>query len=130
MRCSTFAQFAIVQANTAAALTTKLNEELYRLRSKNPQVTFEGLTARIMYEEHEEVPENLQDEYQAIGVGFTCEDCPMFCPQLKADGTPDRRAKIGSCPRSDSGTTFRSSPACEWLYAMIRNGEVKLCLED
>ena len=41
MRFESFQQFAIVAADSAQQLSEQLNEKLYELRTKRPQVTFE-----------------------------------------------------------------------------------------
>lgn len=128
MKRESFTQYSIVTADSAQALTEQLNAEIRRLRSKQPTVTFEGLIARIAYTETYEEPEDLRDEYHLKGVRLTCQDCPFFKPILKADGTEDRRVKIGDCPHKPLGRTFRDSMACDILFQKINNGEVRLCL--
>ena len=128
MRKSSFLQYAIIKDDSAELLTERLNAELYRLRDKDPTVTFEGTVAHIRYYETETKPETLGDEYEAQGVRLTCEDCPLFTPITKADGTIDRRIKYGDCPISEFGRAYKSARACERLFQMINSGEVKLCL--
>lgn len=130
MYSESFQQFVIVQGDTAQQLTEKLNAELYRLRHKSPAVTFEGLIARISYEEDTREPEDLRDEYEAVGVRLTCQDCPYFEPILKADGTEDKRNKWGDCEFANYGRTSRNSKPCELLFQRINSGEVRLCLAD
>lgn len=130
MYSESFQQFVIVQGDTAQQLTEKLNAELYRLRHKCPAVTFEGLIARISYEEETSEPEDLRDEYEAVGVRLTCQDCPYFEPILKADGTEDKRNKWGDCEFANYGRTSRSSKPCDLLFRRINSGEVRLCLAD
>ena len=130
MKRESYQQFAIVQGDTAQQLTEQLNAKLYELRGKRPAVTFEGLIARISYEEEFVEPESLEDEYRLKGVKLTCQDCPWFSPMLKRDGTPNRAAKRGDCPFADYGMTSRDCSACDRLYRMINNGEVRLCLAD
>ena len=123
-----YQQFAIVAADSAQVLTDALNAELYDLRDKNPTVTFEGLIARIQYTESERLPESLAEEYETQGVRLTCEDCPFFCPAIKADGTRDLRAKWGGCHLVEGGMAKKSSMACDKLFEMLNDGRVKLCL--
>lgn len=128
MKYESYQQFAIVTADSADILTEKLNAKLIELKDKHPNVTFEGLIARISYEESITKPESIADEYEAAGVNFICEDCPMFSPITKADGSEDRRIKWGDCPIASYGRTNRTSRACDRLYQMINSGEVRLCL--
>lgn len=128
MKRESYQQFAIVAADSAQLLTEQLNAKLRELRDKRPTVTFEGLIARIQYEETETGPESLEDEYTLQGVRLTCQDCPYYEPILKANGEIDGRMKYGNCPYSEIGRAFRDSRACEVLYQKLNNGEVRLCL--
>ena len=123
-----YQQFAIVSSDSAQTLTDMLNAKLYELKDKRPTVTFEGLIARISYEERETAPECIEEEYELQGVRLTCQDCPYFTPILKADGTVDGRIKYGDCELSESGRAFRDARACSTLFRKINNGEVQLCL--
>lgn len=125
-----YQQFAIVAADSAQQLTDQLNDKLRELRDKRPTVTFEGMIARIQYTESERVPETLEDEYELQGVQLTCEDCPYFCPTIKADGTRDLRAKWGGCPFAEYKKTMRGSRACDELFQRLNDGRVKLCVEE
>ena len=128
MNRTSYLQYAIIAADTAELLTNKLNAELYRLRGKNPSVTFDGMISHVSYYETEDAPETLADEYEALGVHLTCEDCPYFCPMVKADGTLDLRAKWGGCRINEYGSAKKTSPVCDELFKRLNNGEVRLCL--
>lgn len=130
MKHEHFQQFAIVAADSAQLLTEKLNAKLYELRHKDPTVTFEGMIARISYQETAEKCETLGDEYALKGVRLTCQDCPLFEPIRKADGTEDKRVRWGDCPHGTMGRTSRDSRACDRLFEMMNSGEVRLCLAD
>ena len=125
-----FPQYAIVQEDTAERLTDSLNSVLIDLRRKNPVVTFEGLIARVSYTERFEAPETLAEEYEQKGVRLTCQDCPYFTPVLKADGTEDKRIKLGDCPFCHYERTYKDTAACDQLFRAINSGEVKLCLAE
>lgn len=132
MRRECFQQYAIVAADSAQSLTEQLNSKLRELQDKRPQVTFEGLIARISYTENVYLMEELADEYEAVGIKLSCQDCPMFQPVRKMDGTIDKRAKWGGCEYSPLGygQTTKQSKACNRLFEMINSGEVKLCLAE
>ena len=130
MRRDSFQQFAIVAADSAQLLTEQLNAKMYELRRKSPVVQFDGLTARISWVETADFAEDITDEYKAVGIRLTCQDCPVFTPILKADGTVDKRIKYGDCPYATYGRTDKTSQACEKLYEMINNKEVRLCLAE
>lgn len=130
MRRKSYQQFAIVAADSAQSLTEQLNAKLVELRDKDPKVTFEGLIARIEYEEEFNKCEDLIDEYEEKGVRLNCQDCPFFKPLLNKNGTINRAAKRGDCPFAEYGFTHRDAPACERLFLMLNNGEVKICLAE
>lgn len=125
---SSYQKFAIVCGDSAQSLTDQLNEQLYKLRDKHPVVTFEGMIARICYEETDYDPE--PEEEEKVKLELTCEDCPYFVPVLKADGTIDQRSRMGGCPYTKYKKTFRNSQVCEKLLNNINDGEVKLCVVD
>lgn len=127
MSSRSYQKFAIVQGDSAQSLTDQLNEQLYKLRDKHPVVTFEGMIARICYDEVDYDPEP-EDEEPKIEI--FCQDCPYFVPLLKADGTIDKRSRRGDCPYTKYKRTQRNRKACEKLINDINNGEVKLCLAD
>ena len=81
MSSRSYQKFAIVQGDSAQSLTDQLNEQLYKLRDKHPVVTFEGMIARICYDEVDYDPEP-EDEEPKIEI--FCQDCPYFVPLLKA----------------------------------------------
>ena len=127
MKSKSIQQFAIVRSDSASAFEGELNARIMELSDKNPIVKFDGLTAYISYTETVRIPEDTSDEYELKGVSFRCEDCPMFDPILKEDGTEDRRVRYGNCELSKYGRTMRDSRACEQLFTMIQNGRVGLC---
>lgn len=124
---SSYQKFAIVQGDSAQSLTDQLNEQLYRLRDKHPVVTFEGMIARICYDETDYDPNPIEEEAK---IEIFCQDCPYFRPLLKADGTIDKRSRLGDCPYNKYKRTYRNSKPCEKLINDINSGEVKLCLAD
>ena len=124
-----YQKFAIVCGDSAQSLTEQLNAKLYELRGKHPVVTFEGMIARICWEETDYDPEPEEKEAK-IEIKFTCQDCPYFVPVLKADGTIDQRSKRGGCPFTKYKHTTRDHEVCEKLLNNINDGEVKLCLAD
>ena len=132
MRREVFQQYAIVAADSAQDLTDQLNAKLRELQNKRPQVTFEWLIARISYTEEARFMEDLSDEYEAVGVKLKCQDCPLFQPVRKMDGSIDKRAKLGGCEYSTLwyGQTTKCSNACNSLFEMINSGEVRLCLAE
>ena len=42
----------------------------------------------------------------------------------------DRRVKWGDCEHTELGRTLKTAPACERLYELIKEGDVKLCFME
>lgn len=126
MRSDSYLQFRIIAADTFDELTEKLNAAMYELRAKDPEVEFEGHTARICYKESEMTPEDLRDEYAMKGVRLHCLDCPFFEPLRNKDGSVNRAAKKGDCMFQNYGLTWRDAPACERFYKMLNEGDLKV----
>lgn len=134
MKSLVYSQFATVKANTAALFTSKLNEEIYKLKDKEPNVQFseaDPLCAYIEYTENENRPETVDEVAALEGIRFVCEQCPHFKPITKADGTIDNRVKYGDCDYSENefGRAIKTSPACPHLFELIQEGGVKLCFK-
>lgn len=134
MRRSSFEQFAIVANDSASLFTEQLNEEILRLKDYNPIVHFSESSspfyARIKYIVNTETPETIAEASEMEGVSFVCLQCPYFKPVLRDDGEIDRRVKWGGCEHTELGRTFKTAPACEKLYELIKEGDVKLCFMD
>lgn len=134
MKRSTYEQFAIVAADTAALFAERLNAEIFRLKDNNPVVIFSESTspfyARIKYVVDTEAPESIAEASAVEGVSFVCLQCPFFKPVLKEDGTIDKRVKWGDCEHAELGRTYKTAPACDKLYELIKEGDVKLCFMD
>lgn len=126
MRRDSYLQFRIIMADTVEELTKRLNSAFYELRQKEPEVEFDGLTARIRYKESELMPEDLREEYSLKGVDLHCQDCPFFEPLRNKDGSVNRAAKRGDCQFAAYGYTSRDAVACERLFMMLNRGEIKL----
>lgn len=131
MKRSSYEQFAIVANDSASLFTEQLNEEICRLKDKNPSVHFSESTspfyARIKYTVNAQTPESIAEASEMEGVRFVCLQCPYFKPVLKEDGTIDKRVKYGDCEHAEYGRTYKTTPACEKLYELIKEGDVKLC---
>lgn len=133
MKNSVYEQFAIVKEDSAALFTAKLNEQIYALREYDPVVSFsdaDPLCAYIKYVARVSVPESIKDEYEANGARFIYAQCPFFKPATKDDGSEDKRCKWGNCEHAEFGRTYKTSSACDKLYELIKEGDVKLCFLD
>lgn len=131
MKRSRYEQFAIVTSDSAPLFEQQLNAEIERLKDNNPSVHFSESTspfyARINYIVDTETPETVAEASEAEGVSFVCLQCPYFKPALRDDGEIDKRVKWGDCEHAELGRTLKTSPACEKLYELIKEGDVKLC---
>lgn len=134
MKRSSYEQFAIVSNDSAALFTEKLNEEIRRLKDYNPVVSFSESSnpfyARIKYVVNTETPETIEEASAVEGVRFVCLQCPYFKPALREDGEIDRRVKWGDCEHTELGRTAKTAPACEKLYELIKEGDMKICFLD
>ena len=135
MKRSCYEQFVTVRADSTSLFDKQLNEEVYRLRDKNPVVKFSEsipLYAHIKYVEDVNIPESVLDEYEILGVGFVCGQCPYFKPIKNGKGNEDGRRKVGDCfyEGNEFGRSFKNTPACEHLYELIKEGGVKLCFTE
>ena len=133
MRRSSYEQFAIVVGDSAQSFSQKLNEEILRLHGNDPVVNFSESNpfyARIKYVVNEMTPETIAEASEVEGVSFVCLQCPYFKPVLKDDGTIDKRVKWGDCEHAELGRTYKTSAACDKLYELIKEGDVKLCFMD
>ena len=130
MKRSTYDQFAIVRADSAALFAEELNAEVRRLKDNYPVVKFSEsipFYAHITYKETVEEPETLTEQIQLNGIKFVCGQCPYIKAPKKDDGTEDKRCKWGECEHAELGRTLKASPACDKLYKLIAEGGVKLC---
>lgn len=131
MKRSRYEQFAIVTSDSAPLFEQRLNAEIERLKDNNPSVHFSESTspfyARINYIVDTETPETVAEASEAEGVSFVCLQCPYFKPALRDDGEIDKRVKWGDCEHAELGRTLKTAPACEKLYELIKEGDVKLC---
>lgn len=133
MRSSVYEQFAIVQETSASLFAVRLNEELFRLKDKRPAVRFsesDPLCAYIQYTVSVNTPETVAEASEISGVSFVCAQCPFFVPPTTASGEIDRRCKYGDCEHAELGRTYKTSPACDKLYELIKEGDVRLCFTE
>lgn len=105
----------------------ELNLTMLQLSDSKTEVTFADGYARIEYtKSFDEIEPPITEK----GIKFTCEECPLFKPILNRAGNPDGRVKYGNCDYSEFGRTWKTSPACQNLYTLIKNGTVSLMLNE
>ena len=133
MRNSVYEQFATVHEDSASLFDARLNEKVRELRAFNPKVTFSDhipFYAHISYCVNEKTPETVAEASEVNGVSFVCAQCPYFKPVLTQDGEVDKRCKWGDCEHAEFGRTYKTTAACDRLYELIKEGDVKLCFRD
>lgn len=134
MRRSRYEQFAIVANDSASVFAEQLNAELFKHKDENPVVIFSESSspfyAQIKYTVNTETPETLEEASAMEGVRFVCCQCPYYKPVLRDDGEIDKRCKWGDCEHAELGRVKKTAPACERLYELIKEGDVKLCFMD
>ena len=133
MKRSSYEQFAIVVGDSAQSFSQKLNEEILRLQGNDPVVNFSESNpfyARIRYVVNTETPETIAEASAVEGVNFVCFQCPFFKPVTTEDGEIDKRFKWGDCEFAEMGRTYKTAAACDKLYELIKEGDVKLCFMD
>ena len=133
MKKKSVTQFAIVTGDSAQQFSDTLNAKLVELEGKDVAIDFyeNFLGARISWTENlGDKPECLAEEYELVGAGFLCKQCPMYATPLKADGSIDQRTKFGKCMAKDYCKVLGEQRACEKLYQMIQSEEVVLCVAN
>jgi hypothetical protein len=133
MKNSVYEQFAIVREDSASLFTARLNETIYKLRDKQPKVTFsesDPLCAYVHYIVNENVPETVAEASAVEGISFVCAQCPYFKPITTQDGEVDKRRSYGDCEFAELGRVKKTSPACDKLFEAIKEGDVRLCFID
>ena len=135
MKRSSYEQFAIVRSDSAPLFEKQLNEKMFELRENYPEVKFSDsipLYAQIKYRVETIAPESISEEFEMVGASFVCEQCPYFVPATNKNGSEDLRCKVGDCthPDNELGRAYKTSPACDHLYELIKEGKVKLCFTE
>lgn len=114
----------IIAASTAEEFETKLNKELEALdRAKTKyELQFNhalGFCAYIVAEHKIYIAQNAKDEYELLGIRYTCINCPMWVHPTKGN------VKYTRCEIAD-GMRNASFPCCEEFYEMLKKGEVEV----
>lgn len=100
----------VVQSYSPDEFSSKLNELFARLAEDNIKFTDElfnngnGFSAFVRYEDVEQIPECLMDEYHIKGIFPKCKDCEFYEPInsyegkcFKVRGTLRRTDDVGEC---------------------------------
>lgn len=105
----------------------EFNQLTDELASLNPEATIEikenYFVAILKFVIEELTPETAEEELDAQGLRFSCQNCPRFEPERNMDGTVRQTAKKGKCFLKD--LTWRDTGACEWFCKGVLNGSVQ-----
>ena len=73
----------------------------------------------FIWQEEEQQPETVAEEFEAQGISYKCKDCP----HLEKDN--DRRKKYHGCKYAVYGSVHEDEPACELFYKELIAGRLK-----
>lgn len=79
----------------------------------------EGFCVSFIYEERNEVPETVAEEFKLQGITYYCKDCPNM---LKGSS---KRERSHGCKYAEFGTVKDFTPACEYFHRMVLQGVIK-----
>lgn len=77
------------------------------------------MCVHFIYEEVISVPETIAEEFELQGVHYFCKDCPHL------QKGKDKRCKSHGCKYSKYGTVQDFTPACEFFYKQLLQGEIE-----
>lgn len=112
MKIKRFNRIEVVSEVSPQTFQDKLNETYQRLAGRKFEQSLynnqNGFTAYITYEEIEQTPECLKDEYEIKGISFKCGDCPYFEPINNYEGMCDFcRGKLRKNDKADCGAFWQ-----------------------
>ena len=113
--------FVVVEAETGQEYAQLVNAYYANTELRNVEVDHRerhNFCAYVTYEEVERVPEDLKDEYELMGVAFTCGDCPH------RQHTEDRRVKRFACNAGVEAYVCKCDPACNRFYEELQAGKL------
>lgn len=114
-------QIAVIHSETPQGFEEAFNNKMRELADSNPKYEFRGeLTAYITYIKHERIIETVADEFEEMGIRYTCGQCP-HCEPPK-----DKRHKWTKCKYSPYGRVRLDEDACELLYKEVMLGKAEV----
>lgn len=120
--------FAVVETESGSDYAERINRFLADPTLQNVKIEHRdrsNFCAYITYEKVHEEPENARDEYELMGISFSCGDCPF---RIHND---DKRVKRFRCDRAEeSGQSmvYKTEPACPYFYEALKAGEISQVL--
>lgn len=133
MREKSYQQIRVISCHDPTEFQRQFNAAQEELATKNPRVEFnmaQGHCAYIIYNETVYTPETAEDEFSQAGISYHCRNCPKFEWPMTQAGAINHVKKLGKCPITPQGATYRNSPACEYLYKGILNGSIEAIQDD
>lgn len=108
-----------VQATTADEFDRKFNEASDKL-SGNAELKWDTapMCVHFIYEEVEEKPETVAEEFELQGIKYYCKDCPHL------QKGKNKRLKSHGCEYAEYGTVTDFTPACEFFYKQVLQGKI------
>lgn len=108
-----------VQASSAEEFDRKFNEASNEL-SGTAELKWDSapMCVHFIYEEVEEEPETVAEEFKLQGIQYFCKDCPHL------QKGKDKRYKSHGCEYAEYGMVKDYTPACEFFYKQVLQGKI------
>lgn len=121
MKVITMKRFVVVEAETGQEYAKAIDGYLTNMNLRNVSVEHrdrDNFCGYVTYEETKRIPETIKDEYELLGITFTCGDCPY------RKGTDDKRIKHFRCEAEQEAYVLKHDSACDLFYRMLRSGDI------
>lgn len=116
--------FEVVESENGAEYARRINEFLKNKDLRNVVVEHRNranFCAFVTFEKVTRVPENKADEYELMGVTFTCSDCPY---RLHNDDGRVKRYKCRAEDISEREFVYKTEAACPYFYEQLSRGRI------
>lgn len=123
MRYDSTKKIRVVKSYDPQQFEEEFNQAMDELKDLRPEIEFnhaQGLCAYIIYQESNETPETVEDEFLLEGITYFCYQCPYL------ERGSDKRRKTWPCKYDEYGSSRTDSMACEMIYKMVKQGKMKL----
>ena len=124
MKINRYKRIEVISENSPMDFQDKLNDLYMKLQGKKFTEQLynneNGFTAYITFEEIEQTPDCLKDEYELKGITFTCADCPYYEALNNFEGTCD------FC----RGKLRRTDEACNVYWRYMEEKEMEGMYQD
>ena len=109
---------AVIKEPKAALYEAAINAKLDELAEHKPELVIESVkdgTAYIRYTFSEQVPENIADKFELMGVTYYCKDCDYCERILNKNGSINKQTKKAYCSHHGK-TIYFECVACETFF--------------